>query len=64
MALDFNAKETHSGSEDDLEAESTELTSDDILAPTCMFWGMIIGLALFGGSVLIWILENVSKIGQ
>jgi hypothetical protein len=29
-----------------------------------MFWAMIIGLTIFGGSVIMWIIENVGKIGQ
>jgi hypothetical protein len=63
MALDFNRENTPAENESPT-VDSTELSSDDLLAPTCIFWGMIIGLALFGGSVVIWIIENIGKIGQ
>ena len=64
MALDFNTKDTLAPSEEAPDSSAPSLTSDDLLAPTCMFWAMVIGLAIFGGVMVMWILENVGKIGQ
>ncbi|HST03561.1 MAG TPA: hypothetical protein VLQ48_02375 [Chloroflexia bacterium] len=64
MALDFNTHDTVAPSEEAPNSGAPELSSDDILAPTCMFWAMVIGLAILGGTVILWILENVSKIGS
>jgi len=64
MALDFNSEDAAAHTEGTPAAEATDLSSDDVLAPSCMFWAMIIGLTIFGGSVIMWIIENVGKIGQ
>ena len=64
MALDFNSEDAAAHPEGTPAVESTDLSSDDVLAPSCMFWAMIIGLTIFGGSVIMWIIENVGKIGQ
>jgi len=64
MALDFNTEDANAHSEGTPVVESTDLTSDDLLAPSCMFWAMIIGLVIFGGSMLVWVIENISRIGQ
>jgi hypothetical protein len=64
MALDFNTKDTLAPSEEAPDSSASSLSSDDLLAPTCMFWAMVIGLAIFGGVMVMWILENVGKIGQ
>ena len=64
MALDFNTEDANAHSEGTPVVESTDLSSDDILAPSCMFWAMIIGLVIFGGSMLVWVIENISRIGQ
>ena len=64
MALDFTTEEANAHSEGTPVVESTDLSPDDILAPSCMFWAMIIGLVFFGGSIILWIIENVGRIGQ
>jgi hypothetical protein len=64
MALDFTTEEANAHTEGTPAAESTDLSSDDILAPSCMFWAMIIGLVFFGGSIVLWIIENIGRIGQ
>lgn len=49
---------------EEMKRRRRNINPDELVAPGCMFWGMIAGFAVLIGIAFMWGIANLDKIAQ
>ena len=63
MAVELKGEETVELGEE-MARRRAKINPDELIAPGCMWWGMIVGLVFLIGIMATWGIANLDKIAQ
>jgi hypothetical protein len=64
VAVDPTSVEENEQEPPEVEPQRAVGNPIDHVAPTCMIWAMVVGLAILIGLILIWDLSHINVIGS